>query len=459
MPLSVNFRTFGCKLNQLETEALASAFAHAGATVSNGLASAQVHVFNTCTVTGKAEQKARREIRQLGRLDPAALILVTGCYAQVEAASLAALSPRVLVVSAVDKSLLLSLAGELASAAADQVDLYDHARSLLARQSDLAPDPFAFAPDSFHFHSRPSLKIQDGCNNRCTYCRVCIARGPSVSLDSAMAVQRVQALEQAGAAEVVLTGVNLSQYRADGVNFTGLVRLLLRETSTIRVRLSSWEPDQLGDDFLDMFALPRVQPHLHLAVQSGSDSVLQAMGRRYRRTAVLDGVQRLRAVRSDPFIGADLICGFPGETEALFAETLALAEAAEFAWIHAFTFSPRPDTLAASLPQQIAPGVAAERTARLTNLATTGRKAFCQRRLATESLAILENQTSLVTQPLHSVAFAPVQKWRTAVSNDYLKLAVFGVPAGIQGLVTVVIDSGTNQLPAGCDLSARFQSQ
>lgn len=435
---------------------MASAFASGGARISNGLNNADIHVFNTCTVTGKAEQKARREIRQLGRLNPQALILVTGCYAQVEAAALKALSPRVLVIPGGDKSLLLGLAESLALAAADQVDLFDHAVSLLADRTGTASDPFAFVPDSFHFHSRPSLKIQDGCDNRCTYCRVCIARGPSVSLAAAEAVRRVQALERAGAAELVLTGVNLSQYRSAEYGFTDLVGLLLRETATIRIRLSSWEPDQIDDAFLELFSHKRVQPHVHLAVQSGADSILRAMGRSYRRSQVLDGITRLREVKPESFIGADLICGFPGETETAFADTLAMAEIADFAWIHAFTFSPRPGTPAATLPDQVPSQLAADRTALLTRLAEQGRQAFCRRRLSSRLSVILENDSMPVLGDLNPLAPRPAAVWRSAVSHDYLKIAVRDVPPGCKGQVSVQIDPDQTRVPAGSDLSGRF---
>ena len=219
--------------------------------------------------------------------------------------------------------------------AADRLDLYEAAVHWLAAPAS-SGDRFAFAPTAFRFHSRPSLKIQDGCDNRCAYCRVCLARGPSVSLEPTRLLERVRALEAAGAPEIVLTGVNLSQYRAVGLDFSALLGWLLAETDRVAFRISSWEPDRVDDAFLAVFLASRVRPHLHLAAQSGSDVTLRAMGRHYGAARLLAAVADLRRVKVDPFLGADLICGFPGETDAQFGQTLALAEQADFAWIHAY---------------------------------------------------------------------------------------------------------------------------
>ncbi|MBU0936521.1 MAG: tRNA (N(6)-L-threonylcarbamoyladenosine(37)-C(2))-methylthiotransferase MtaB [Spirochaetes bacterium] len=453
MSLKVHFRTFGCKLNQLETESLASAFCAAGASAeADSIASASpadIYVFNTCTVTGKAEQKARREIRLASRRNPAALILVTGCYAQMEAETVVALAPRVVVVPGEFKDSLLTVAETLSSAAADHIDLYDHAQSLFSTVRSVPADPFAFAPESFSFHSRPSLKIQDGCNNRCTYCRVCLARGKSVSLNPELALQRVLELEQQGAPEIVLTGVNLSQYRHGDMDFCALVHKLINGTKKLQFRISSWEPDRIDAAFLELFANPRVQPHLHLAVQSGSDRILSAMGRRYTARAVLTAVERLKSLRADPFLGADLICGFPGENEADFKATMQLAEQAGFAWLHAFTFSARPGTPAAAMPNQTDSSIAGQRTAELNRLALRLRQDFAGRRRGTILQAVLE-RTDENTANDNDTAV-----WRSAVSDDYLKLAVRNAGQELNGRIQLLVDTETTaKLPPGHDLSA-----
>lgn len=436
--LEVSFRTFGCRLNQTETEAIAAAFAAAGATIVVFDHGADIVVFNTCTVTGKAEQKARREMRLALRRNPAAVIMVTGCYAELDPVALASLSPRLVVLPGGRKDALLAMATELVAAAVGGLDLLDEARrlSVLARGHD--PTPFAFQPGDFRFHARASLKVQDGCDNRCAYCRVCLARGKATSLDAAEVLRRARVIGKAGLSEIVLTGVNLSQYRSDCLDFSGLLQMLVRETSAIAYRVSSYEPDRIDAAFLSAFALQRVRPHLHLPVQSGSDAVLLAMGRAYDSATVLDAVAAARLCRDDPFIGVDIIAGFPGESDADFAATVALLRQLEPAWIHAFKFSPRPGTKAFSMRPCVPERVAAERAAILDALAWTGRRRFAERRMG-RILAVIPDDS-----PAAGAGSAP-PGCTTAVSADYLRVRVHGVPGGTRGsfscLVTGVAES------------------
>jgi len=288
------FRTFGCKLNQLETEALAAAFRDAGAVIAPFSEIAEVYVVNTCTVTGKAEQKARREIRKALRTNPQAVVLVTGCWAELAAADVQSLGPRAVAIPGGRKDDVALLARDLAEAWEKGLDLADAAERGLDGLSGRRHDPFAFRPENFLLHSRSSLKIQDGCDNRCAYCRVCLARGPSRSLEPREILLRSRSLAERGAAEIVLTGVNLSQYRSGGLDMAELLTLLVRETDGVSYRLSSYEPDKVDDAFLTVFSSPRVRSHLHLAVQSGCDATLSRMGRGYRSDAVRKAGRKLR---------------------------------------------------------------------------------------------------------------------------------------------------------------------
>jgi len=239
--LRIAVQTLGCKLNQLETESIADAFSRAGATIVAFHDSADLYVVNTCTVTSKAEQKARHDIRAALSRSPNAVVIVTGCYAQMEPDELASLNEHIVVVPGLRKASLLSLAtwlsenwndyeGLIVAVQAWQREQEQSAQSDSKSLQKLTTDArFAFNPQYFLMHSRPSLKIQDGCNNRCAFCRVCLARGPSVSLAPSEVRARVQQLEEAGKAEVVLTGVNLAQYRAGGFNFAGLLDFLLKK--------------------------------------------------------------------------------------------------------------------------------------------------------------------------------------------------------------------------------------
>ena len=423
---------------------MAAAFAAAGAETVPFGEPADVVVVNTCTVTGKAEQKARRELRSAAASWPEAAIIVTGCYAELEPDALAALSPRTVVVPGSRKGDLPAMASALVEAHAAGLDPVEEARRLATLASGRRPDPFAFLPGDFRFRARASLKVQDGCDNRCAYCRVCLARGASVSLDPAEVLRRALALRSGGYPEIVLTGVNLSQYRWRDLDFPGLLELLCRETDGVAYRISSWEPDRVDDAFLRAFSHTRVRPHLHLAAQSGSDGVLAAMGRRYGRDAILRAVAGSRSAKADPFIGMDLILGFPGEGDDDFSATLDLVRAAEPAWVHAFTFSPRPGTPAFGMKPKVPERIAVERAAVIGSLAREGKAAFAARRLG---------------RALEAVPEGPGGDGATAVSAEYLKLRVRGLPSGHSGSIrcrVTGIPAGSRPGGDGIDLDADF---
>ncbi|MCX7023312.1 MAG: tRNA (N(6)-L-threonylcarbamoyladenosine(37)-C(2))-methylthiotransferase MtaB [Spirochaetes bacterium] len=437
MAFLARFRTFGCKLNQIETESLAAAFARAGfETVARG--PAQVYVVNTCTVTSMAEQKARREIRGYLRESPAGVVIVTGCYASVSAADIAALGPRVAVFPGGLKSALHAAAADLAEALRKGLDVYDAAIAALESATRSSLDrpsqggSFAFFPERFAFHSRASLKVEDGCDNRCAYCRVCIARGRAVSLDPETALARTRALEASGAREIVLTGVNLSQYRRSGLSFAGLLSKLTDGTESVRFRISSWEPDRVDGEFLEAFAHPRVCAHAHLAAQSGSDAVLARMGRRYDPVTVARAVRDIRAAKDDPFIGFDAISGFPGETDAEARESADFFASVGPAWIHAFTFSPRPGTRAISMRPLVPERVAAERSRELAAIGRRGRIEYAARWVGRDVMAVLEATGEIDPDDAPpsgdepGTARADFHAARIAVADNYLRLSVPG---------------------------------
>jgi threonylcarbamoyladenosine tRNA methylthiotransferase MtaB len=418
--MRASFHTFGCKLNQFETEALASAFRSRGFSLAGPGEEAEVHLINTCTVTGRSEQKARRFIRGLARAHPAALLVVTGCYAQLEAGAIQALASNVTVVPQAEKSLLLELprilqekGGPAAAASLRSVGA--------AGEAGRFADPFAFQVQRFSFHSRAFLKVQDGCDHRCAYCRVPLARGGSRSLDPLEAARRARLLEQGGYREVVLTGVNLSSWRHEGEGLARLLRRLLESTSSIRLRLSSLEPETIKPELAEALSHPRVCAHFHLPVQSGSDRVLAAMRRRYRSAQVRRAVGLLRAARGEPFLAADLIAGFPGEGEEDFRATCELAESLGFAKLHVFPFSPRPGTAAAGMKGKVPERV---RDARVRVLsALSGRLGAAYRS------AWVGREVEVVLERRRSGGPGAESRWR-GFSGNYLPCAVRGVPPG-----------------------------
>jgi threonylcarbamoyladenosine tRNA methylthiotransferase MtaB len=414
--LSFSIETLGCKLNQIESEAIAASFKKAGIALVRRGEAADIIVINTCTVTSRAEQKARRIIRRALKENPLCRVIVTGCYAQMEAGAIAALEtdlsrkPRLFVVPGDRKPELLTLPRAFSpggvSADPEKAEKADAADNQSA-------DPFAYTACDFSFHSRAFLKIQDGCDHACAYCRVTLARGPSVSLDSKLALARLRELEERGYGEAVLTGVNIARYRdAAGKDLGGLLAYLLANTRGIALRLSSLEGEGIGAEFLDVIKDKRIRPHFHLSVQSGSKTVLERMGRRCVPEEIERNIAALRERKGDPFLACDIIAGFPGETPAEFEETRRLCERAGFAWIHAFPYSKRPGTAAALFKNPVSAREAAARVECLGALASSSRAAYTGRWLGKTVEAIPENPEA--SPPGYSAA----------VSENYLRLLI-----------------------------------
>ncbi|OQY35441.1 MAG: tRNA (N(6)-L-threonylcarbamoyladenosine(37)-C(2))-methylthiotransferase MtaB [Spirochaetaceae bacterium 4572_59] len=388
-----SFFTFGCKLNQCETEALADAFEKQGFQIEEFEKPSDIYVINTCTVTSKSEQKARRIIRKASRDYPESLVIVTGCYAQLETEVISSLGENVLSIPLDQKDLIMDLAGFLASDHTSRENLYKQASFWLETQSSGIDDPsgrFRFSAADFNFHARAFLKIQDGCDNRCAYCRVCLARGSSVSLDSSTVINRLKELENSGYREVVLTGINIDSYSDGNKNLSDLLELILEETQHFRIRLSSLEPKTLLDSDLSILSHPRICPHFHVSAQSGSDTVLERMNRNYEAHLVKDAVLRLRELKSDPFIAADIIAGFPGENDEEHEETIALLKELQFSRIHVFPFSPRPGTAAWDMRPSVPQRIAGVRTSEIRDISHSSHQDYFERWIGRNVDVLLE---------------------------------------------------------------------
>ncbi|MDR1617507.1 MAG: radical SAM protein [Treponema sp.] len=402
---SFSIHTLGCKLNQVESEAVADAFLREGFELFTGegegprTGSAGVFIINTCTVTSRSEQKARRLIRNCLRVPGNVPVIVTGCYARRDPGAIEALgveeggADRLFVISGSLKDRLLDLPGLLNAGAVsegrDMVPLVGGwARSL---DMSAKPDVFRFVPRRFSFHSRSFIKIQDGCGMGCTYCAVRAARGPGQSLEKERVLSVLRALEAAGQGEAVLTGVNISQYQDRGnTDLGGLLAFLLEGTRRIALRLSSLAPDSIDERLAEILTHPRIRPHFHLSIQSGSAEVLGRMGRPYGPGTVQKGLELLRTAKDDPFMACDIITGFPGEDRGEFEKTADFCRAADFAWIHAFPYSPRPGTAAFSWKGRAGERERGERAAILTEMAVKGRAAYAGRWTGREVEACIE---------------------------------------------------------------------
>jgi threonylcarbamoyladenosine tRNA methylthiotransferase MtaB len=426
--------TLGCKLNQLESEALADSFVKEGFPIippGTRLPRPGIIIINTCTVTSKADQKSRRLIRKALRDNPDSCVLVSGCYAQLDSDDIKLIEQefvpsgkpgfrRLFVIGGNDihagtsKSALLALPEQLRTDISATADTSaNNLSDMIASWMDSAAtgDPFAYKPKEFTFHSRGFLKIQDGCDNSCDYCRVRLARGPSVSLPPSAALTQLRSFEERGCAELMVTGVNITQYQHSDLDLAGLLDYLLKGSSGIALRLASLEPEQITDRLATVLAHPRIRPHFHLSVQSGSESVLNAMGRAYTPQTVEQGAALLRSVKDNPFLACDIIAGFPGEGETEFAQTLDLCAKTRFAWIHAFPYSKRPGTKAFSRGNPVCERDITRRVETLTQLALQGRRNYAQGWLNRELSAVVEDGQS------------PAGHCRV-VSENYLKLIV-----------------------------------
>jgi threonylcarbamoyladenosine tRNA methylthiotransferase MtaB len=343
--------TFGCRLNSFESEVVRAHAAAAGLD--------DVIVVHTCAVTAEAERQARQAIRRAHRARPDARIVVTGCSAQIDPLAYAAM-PEVTQVIGNAEKLEASTWQALGAGVPARVVVGD----IMALR-----ETAHLLVDGLDGRSRAFVQVQQGCDHRCTFCIIPYGRGNSRSVPAGLVVAQARRLVEADYPEIVLTGVDLTSYGRDlpGAPSLGqLVRRLLRLVPDLgRLRLSSLDPAEIDPDLLDQFAHePRLMPHVHLSVQAGDDLVLKRMKRRHARADVVRLAARLRQQRPGIALGADLIAGFPTETEAMFDHTLRLVEEAELAHVHVFPYSPRPGTPAARMPMVPAP-VRKERAARL----------------------------------------------------------------------------------------------
>ena len=328
--MSVEILTFGCRLNAYESEVMRSLTADTVDTV----------IVNTCAVTAEAERQARQTIRRLVRERPGAQIVVTGCAAQIDPSSWAAMPGVTRVLGNEDKLKPESWIAGAGSAVSDIMAARETAPHMVTE---------------FAGRARAFVQVQQGCDHRCTFCIIPFGRGPNRSVPIGVAVTQVRALVAAGFREIVLTGVDIASYGPDLPGTPGLGQLVRRLLALVpelpRLRLSSIDPAAIDEDLWQLIAEePRLMPHLHLSLQAGSDLILKRMKRRHLTEDAFRTIERARSLRPGIAIGVDLIAGFPTETDDLFKETLAFVEAADMPFLHIFPYSERPGTPAARMP-------------------------------------------------------------------------------------------------------------
>jgi len=403
----VRIITFGCRLNAYESQVMR------GLGDAAGLGPAVI--VNTCAVTLEAERQARQAIRKARREHPEARIVVTGCAAQINPQAFAAMPEVDQVLGNLEKLAPDSYAG----------DRFATASGLRVRVNDIMSvrETAGHLITGFEGRSRAFVQVQQGCDHRCTFCIIPFGRGPSRSVPVGAVVAQVRTLVAGGTHEVVLSGVDITSYGGDlpGQPRLGqMVRRLLAEVPELpRLRLSSLDPAGLDDDLWRLIAEePRVMPHLHLSVQAGDDLVLTRMKRRHRRADVLDLSRRARALRPELVFGADLITGFPTETEAMFERTLALVEECGLTWLHVFPYSPRPGTPAARMPQ-CPVEQRRERAARLRAAGAGAVTRFLRSRVGAEASVLVEQDDRG-----HTEQFAEIRLDRPVPAGTQTRAAI-----------------------------------
>lgn len=386
MPLLVYLESLGCKLNQCERDALAEQFALAGYTVVGDPADADLCIVNTCAVTQTADRKSRQLLRHLRRINPRARLVATGCAAELSDA-------------AIDADLMVGN------------DRKDDLLALIEQRWE--GDPCAGAEPGLsgpvHTRTRPLVKIQDGCDNTCTYCIVHVLRGRQRSRPRREILDQVSEWIRRGAHEVVLTGVHVGAYGRDtGDNLAALVRAVLAQCPPDRLRLSSIEPWDLSPEFLAMWEDPRLCRHLHLPLQSGCDATLRRMNRHYSTTEFADLLHRARSQIPDLAVTTDVIVGFPGETDEEFSASAAFVGEMGFARVHVFPYSERPGTPAASMADQVAVDVRRQRASLVRDIGRQDSAAFRQRFVGRELPVLWERRS-------------PAGRW-SGLTDNYIRV-------------------------------------
>jgi len=428
-PLRVAFHTLGCRLNQYDTEAIKTALKAARPIdVVPWSADADLYLLNSCTVTAKADQECRRLARQVKRRHPHARVVVAGCYAQTQPESL-----REIVE--IDALLGNTTKNDIASwlpavLARDQAGGQDADPLVLV---DAFPPRMVFdAPsiERYDGRSRAFVKVQDGCDLRCAYCLIWQARGPGRSCAAAEVLAQIGQLHlESGYHEVILTGIHLGRWGRDlpgQPRLEHLIDLVAERFGDLRLRLSSLHPDDVTPALLDLFATrPPLRPHLHLSLQSGSDEVLRRMRRPYTRVDAQRALDAAAAVAPSFGLGADIIVGYPGETDQEFADTMALVHDHDLTYLHVFRYSPRPGTPAALLPA-VDPQVVSERAAALRELAAAKHRRFLAGLVGQNREAVVEEHR------------AATPHLRPATTDNYATVTIESdLPAGTPVEVTI----------------------
>jgi threonylcarbamoyladenosine tRNA methylthiotransferase MtaB len=346
---TVAFKTLGCRLNQSETDSLVSEFHHGGYRIVDFNKAADIYIINTCTVTGQSDKKSRNLLSQAKRKNQSAIIVVTGCMVNNYRDNLKEIPGSLFFVENNLKGSIFRM-------------IETHLGHDAVGSEKFQPGVFNFRSADISLHTRSLIKIQDGCDHFCTFCIVPYVRGRAVSRPPDDIINNIWRILESGFHEIVITGVNISRYKYGDIDFESLIEKILSITGNFRVRISSIEPFGLGDKFLTLFSNPKLMPHLHLCMQSGSDNILMKMRRTYSLSEFRSIIDRIRDQYADFNFTTDILVGFPGETEQDFDATCRAAREIGFSHIHTFKYSGRKGTRAYLMPDQVPEKIKSERS-------------------------------------------------------------------------------------------------
>ncbi len=438
--LKIAFHTLGCKVNIYESEVMQELVREAGASVVPFDGMADVYIVNTCTVTNTADKKSRSYLRRPRKINPEAIVAACGCYAQVEGEKLLAEGIADILIGADEKQDLVGILSAYIG------------KGIRRPVKDLSkPSPFsAMALHTLSSHTRADIKVQDGCNQFCSYCIIPYARGRIRSREIGDAVSEIRELSLRGVQEFVLTGIHLSSYGRDFPDPAGDELLKLTEAvheipGVKRIRFGSLEPRIVTEEFAKrLSALPKICPHFHLSLQSGSRDTLRRMNRHYTPEEYLESCGILRSFFDDPALTTDVIAGFPGETEREFSETCEFIRRAAFSELHVFKYSRRKGTAADRMPDQVPEEIKNERSGILIGVGEELSEAYRKRFIGREVSVLTEQKGMLFGQEVY---FGYTKEYlRTAVSSKNLRENVI-----VSGKAEECAAPGILYLPAGTD--------
>lgn len=424
----VAFYTLGCKVNQYETESIKNQLIKKGYEEVSFEDKADIYIVNSCTVTSVADRKTRNMLRRAKKINPNGAVIVTGCYAQTNSKELLEMEDIDYVIGNTDKSGIVNFIEDIENRTMEKLKNHN-----IFLDSEYTEYEFATLREM----SRAYVKIQDGCNNFCSYCKIPFARGKSRSRQKNNILKEITKLSQEGFKEIILIGINLGAYGEDlenGGNFEDLLKDILKIEGIERVRIGSVYPDKISDEFIEMFSNPKLMPHLHISLQSCDDTVLKRMRRKYGSSLIEERLTKLRKTVPNMEYTADVIVGFPGESQEMFQNSYNLIDKIGFSGLHIFQYSDRENTLASTFEDKIDPKVKKERADELEKLkeimAERERKKYLNRELKV-----------LVEEEKDGYLYG--------YSENYLRVKFKGKATSLNHIVSVKIDSLEKEMLIG----------